>query len=161
MPFRCLRLGTVFCLLLGESSDYAQPITGQVTKVTCPVIGRAQPVFTPSKGQKTGPDVYFQKPPLTKINDEILNWGVDTQQSLAISYWNQMLFWPEIVSGMEILKMWLDMFTQNGCFVLVILCLPELSRVLGIDFGFVLLPKYRFVVIYFCVATEETGCNSR
>ena len=33
--------GTVFCLLLGVSSDYAQPITGQVTEVTCPVIGRA------------------------------------------------------------------------------------------------------------------------
>ena len=29
----------VFCLLLGVSSDYAQPITSQVTEVTCPVIG--------------------------------------------------------------------------------------------------------------------------
>ena len=45
----------VFCLLLGVSSDYAQPITGQVTEVTCPVIGRAQPELTPSKRQKTGP----------------------------------------------------------------------------------------------------------
>ena len=40
---------SVFCLLLGVSSDYAQPITGQVTEVTCPVIGWAQPEFTPSK----------------------------------------------------------------------------------------------------------------
>ena len=48
--------GPVFCLLLGLSSDYAQPITGQVTEVTCPVIGRAQPELTPSKRQKTGPD---------------------------------------------------------------------------------------------------------
>ena len=32
--------GPVFCLLLWVSSDYAQPITGQVTEVTCPVIGR-------------------------------------------------------------------------------------------------------------------------
>ena len=40
--------GPVFCLLLGVSSDYAQPITGQVTEVTCPVIGRAQPELTPS-----------------------------------------------------------------------------------------------------------------
>ena len=39
-----------------QSSDYAQPITGQVTEVTCPVIGRAQPELTPSKRQKTGPD---------------------------------------------------------------------------------------------------------
>ena len=45
--------GPVFCLLLGISSDYAQPITGQVTEVTCPVIGRAQPELTPSKRQKT------------------------------------------------------------------------------------------------------------
>ena len=41
--------GPVFCLLLRVSSDYAQPITGQVTEVTCPVIGRAQPELTPSK----------------------------------------------------------------------------------------------------------------
>ena len=47
--------GPVFCLLLGVSSDYAQPITGQVTEVTCPVIGWAQPELTPSKRQKTGP----------------------------------------------------------------------------------------------------------
>ena len=48
--------GPVFCVLLGVNSDYAQPITGQVTEVTCPVIGRAQPELTPSKRQKTGPD---------------------------------------------------------------------------------------------------------
>ena len=45
--------GPIFCLLLGVSSDYAQPITGQVTEVTCPVIGQAQPELTPSKRQKT------------------------------------------------------------------------------------------------------------
>ena len=45
----------VFCLLLRVSSDYAQPITGQVTKVTCLAIGRAQYELTPSKGQKMGP----------------------------------------------------------------------------------------------------------
>ena len=47
--------GPVFCLLLGVISDYAQPITDQVTEVTCPVIGWAQPELTPSKRQKTGP----------------------------------------------------------------------------------------------------------
>ena len=47
--------GPVFCLLLGISSDYAQPITGQVTEVNCPVIGQAQPELTPSKRQKTSP----------------------------------------------------------------------------------------------------------
>ena len=45
----------VFCLLFGVSSDCAQPITGQVTEVTCPVIGCAQPGLTPSKRQKPGP----------------------------------------------------------------------------------------------------------
>ena len=49
------RPGPVFCLLLGVSSDYARPITGQVTEVTCPVIGQAQPEHTLSKRQKTGP----------------------------------------------------------------------------------------------------------
>ena len=48
--------GPIFCLLLSLSSDYAQPITGQVTEVTCPVIGRAQPELTPCKRQKTGPE---------------------------------------------------------------------------------------------------------
>ena len=48
--------GPVFCLLLGVSSDYAQPITGKVSEVTCPVIGWAKPELTRSKRQKTGPD---------------------------------------------------------------------------------------------------------
>ena len=47
--------GPVLCLLLGVSSAYAQPITGQVTEVTCPVIGWAHPELSPSKWQKTGP----------------------------------------------------------------------------------------------------------
>ena len=52
---QCCQPRPVFCLLLVVSSDYAQPITGQVTEVTCHVIGRAQPEFTPSKRQRTGP----------------------------------------------------------------------------------------------------------
>ena len=35
------RPGPIFCLLLWVSSGCAQPITGQVTSVTCPVIGWA------------------------------------------------------------------------------------------------------------------------
>ena len=53
-PCECRCPGPVFCLLFGVSLDYAPPITGQVTEVTCPVIGRVQPKFTPSKRQKTG-----------------------------------------------------------------------------------------------------------
>ena len=33
--------GPVFCLLLRVISDYTQPVTGQVTEVTCPMNGRA------------------------------------------------------------------------------------------------------------------------
>ena len=50
---QCPNSGSIFCLWLGVSSGYAQPITGQVTSVTCPVIGRAQPELTPSKRQKS------------------------------------------------------------------------------------------------------------
>ena len=57
MILYCFPPGAVFCLLLGVSSDFAQPITGQVTKMTCPVISRAQPELTSSKRQKTGPDL--------------------------------------------------------------------------------------------------------
>ena len=32
--------GSIFCLLLGVNLDYAQPITGQVTEVTYPVIAK-------------------------------------------------------------------------------------------------------------------------
>ena len=45
--------GSVFCLLLGVSSGFAQPITGQVTEASYPVTGRAHPEVTPSKTQKT------------------------------------------------------------------------------------------------------------
>ena len=51
-PFRFNRVRCskpVLCLLLGVSSDYVQPITDQVTEVTCFVSGRAQPELTPSK----------------------------------------------------------------------------------------------------------------
>ena len=52
----CNRPGPVFCLSLGVSSDYAQPIAGRVTEVTCLVIDQAQPELTPNKRQKTGPE---------------------------------------------------------------------------------------------------------
>ena len=54
--------GPVSCLLLGVSSDYAQPITGQVTEVTFPVIGRAHPEPIPNKRQKTDPGVDHTHP---------------------------------------------------------------------------------------------------
>ena len=45
---------SVFCLLIRVRSDYCQPMRGQVTEVTCSVIGQVQPELTPSKRQKTG-----------------------------------------------------------------------------------------------------------
>ena len=49
-----IKSGPVCYLLLGVSSHYAQPITGQVTQVTCPVTDQAQPELTPDKRYKTG-----------------------------------------------------------------------------------------------------------
>ena len=74
------RTGPVFCLLLRVSSDYAQPIKGQVTEVTWPVIGRAQPDRIPSKRQKTGPDYeclrwnFFRDIWKTNLSKSIENW---------------------------------------------------------------------------------------
>ena len=60
--------GPVFCLLLRVSSDCAQPITGQVTDVTWPVIDWAQPELTPSKRQKTGPGLVPREPMQQPVN---------------------------------------------------------------------------------------------
>ena len=50
--------------------NYAQPITGQVTEVTCPVIGCAQPELTPNKRQKMGPGGRLNKKDgLTRYGD--------------------------------------------------------------------------------------------
>ena len=51
----------VLCLLHVVSSDYTQPITGQATEVTCPVIDWTQPELTPSKRQRTGPGLAENK----------------------------------------------------------------------------------------------------
>ena len=69
----------VFCLLLGVSSDYAQSVTGQVTEVTCPVIGRAQPELTPNKRQKTGPEDNS-----TNTNLDILMWYWELNSGISI-----------------------------------------------------------------------------
>ena len=55
------RSGAVFCLLLQVSSDYARPITGQVTEVTCPVIGRTQPELTPEQETEYRPWCFYMK----------------------------------------------------------------------------------------------------
>ena len=78
-----------FCLLLGVSSDYVQPITGQVTEVTCPVIGRAQPDLTPSKRQKTGPgDFYAIDPSHKSHNAPCKSSTMHCHVFLALTYIN-------------------------------------------------------------------------
>ena len=59
--------------------NYAQPITGQVTEVTCPVIGRAQPELTPSKRQKTGPG---------SIDRDGQRWDLDPSTGGLPNSWN-------------------------------------------------------------------------
>ena len=77
--------GPVFCLLLGVSSNYAQPITGQVTEVTCPVIGRAQAELTLSKRQKTGVSSDYAQPitgQVTKVTRPVIG---QAQPELTLS----------------------------------------------------------------------------
>ena len=83
--------GPVFCHLIGVSSGYAQPITGQVTEVTCPVIGRAQPELTPSKRQKTGPGLSLVEHRLSLLQSSdrkraqcIIQW---IYCSIELSHW--------------------------------------------------------------------------
>ena len=55
-------LGPFSVSCLEYSQDYAQIIAGQVTEVTCPVIGWAQPKLTLSRRQKTGPSPLWVDP---------------------------------------------------------------------------------------------------
>ena len=97
MAFGSIRLvyhlsGPVFCLLLGVSSDYAQPITGQATEVICPVIGWAQPELTPSKRQKTGPDLINTKSFWKKSYTH--TYHMQTLLVVVISYRDCKCGWP-------------------------------------------------------------------
>ena len=76
IQLRNLQSGSLFCILLRVSSDYAQPITGQVTEVAYPVIGRAHPELTPSKRQKTDPGLMFDH--LLSIYIQLKLWDVVT-----------------------------------------------------------------------------------
>ena len=70
------------------SSDYAQPITGQVTVVTCPVIGRAQPEL-PRKRQETCPGLCH--PCNVKHDCVCSKWDwcfPDVEVPINLSKWN-------------------------------------------------------------------------
>ena len=98
--------GSVFWPLHAVSSDYAQPITGQVTEVTCPVIDRAQPEITPSKRQKTGHESSINKTHQTGNGAQILRWAVwlaifidtciDIDMKLDYSIQNVFEIWKQI-----------------------------------------------------------------
>ena len=66
------RSGPVFYLLLGVSSGCAQPITGQVTSVTWPVIGWAYSELTLSQRQKMSPDWTINWQPTPMLTSEPL-----------------------------------------------------------------------------------------
>ena len=56
-----------FLSLFGVSPGCARPITGQVTSVTWPVIGRAQPQLPLSKRQKIGPGLWLAEHSLSVL----------------------------------------------------------------------------------------------
>ena len=105
-------LGPVFCPLFGISSDYAHPLTGQVTEVPCPVTGRAQPELIPSKRQKMGPDRNemhihpAQRPTEILRLQSFANWYQAMDYGLGIMIW---LLW--VVSKLHLV---LDTLLADG-----------------------------------------------
>ena len=115
-PF-CLGLdvlgpGPIFCLLLGVSSDYAQPITAQVTEVTCPVIGRTQPELTPSKRHKMGPALVkiFMESPSAKFFFSICMAG--SCWYLVGDKWFELII--NVVSMLILISKWYTLWWANS-----------------------------------------------
>ena len=97
--------GPVSCLLLGVSSDSAQSITGQVTELTCPVIGQAQPEITLSKRQKTGPgyrDSHFKDKTVIRPsylyngNSVVVQWYLYTKMHSPLPFEDGKLWFVEV-----------------------------------------------------------------
>ena len=93
--------GPVFCLLLRVSSGYAQPITGQVTEVTCPVIGWAQPEITPSKRQERA---LVQPHHLSSL---LVSWNNIVGLKLALQKNNREQYYPVRVNTLRREQKWL------------------------------------------------------
>ena len=84
--------GPVICLLLEVSSDYAQPITDQVTEVTYPEIGQAQPEVTPSKRRKIDPDLVSKEyGPFCYHHTAIITTNVQCGAVIARSIFSKIL----------------------------------------------------------------------
>ena len=99
---------TVFCLLLGVSSDCAQPITGQVTEVTCPVIAKILKLYftlniihqlyvshcaiplTSRAVYLLYPDHWF---PMDEVPDQVMITGQNHLVSSHLQFLSQYL-WP-------------------------------------------------------------------
>ena len=103
--------GPVLCLLLEVSSDYAQPIAGQVTEVTCSVIGQAQPEITPSNRPKASLDIMLsdlegQRNPDSKVHGANMGpiWGGQDPGGLHVgpinfAIWNRASQMPTGLTG--------------------------------------------------------------
>ena len=64
--------GPVFCLLLGVNSEYGQPITGQVTSVTCSVIDWAYSDFTLGVNYEYAQPITGQ---VTSVTCSVIDWA--------------------------------------------------------------------------------------
>ena len=95
------RSGPVFCLLLGVSSDYDQPITGQVTKVICPVIWLST-AWAYSK-QET------ENRPWTYLRLLYSQWYGCWWPGNFLSW-----HWPSLHGKVTTCERWLDLIKPNG-----------------------------------------------
>ena len=148
----------VFCLLLGVSSDYAQPITGQVTEVTCPLLRRSQTELTPIQRQKTdpgqvvtpglylvfnikrwtpfrarAPGVYIPISILIVIDSPQTNLRHDFSKLLShtLTYGSRFLSLPAL-AGMAIQNVWRPYFFQTIPILQTHSIVPDAYRRLGV-----------------------------
>ena len=105
--------GPVFCLLLGLSSDYAQPITGQVTEVTCPVIGQAPPELTRSKRQKTDPCLSSADKSWARVN---VSW-ISTARNIFLALAKWPIFFSRPNAFFQNLYKMADIFKRPNAFL--------------------------------------------
>ena len=87
--FLCCQPGPVFFPLLRVSSDYAHPITGQITEVTCRVIGWTQRELTLSKRYKTGPEQTVEQTDRGRVNWDALPIEIPVKLILCVVFDNK------------------------------------------------------------------------
>ena len=83
--------GPIFCLLLGVSSDYSQPITGQVTEVTCPVIDQSTAWAYSEQETENGPWTQMTSWGilLDRITEWVLSVRVNVNDIISLLHFSQ------------------------------------------------------------------------